>query len=118
MAWEDAVPQLQRRLEREGLPGPARVVSRLPVGQYAALFLGAMALLAALILTRDPTVATAVVVVVVIAVVEASVVVCAKASVVVAGPNWVAHHSIVRWSLVRLDSLRKVDRWVDKANAW
>ena len=96
MAWEDAVPQLQRRLDAEGLPGPARVVSRLPVGQYAVLFLVAMALLAALILTSEPTAVTAVIVVVVIAVVEALVVACAKASVVVAGPNWVAHHSIVR----------------------
>jgi|SRR5947209_15933377 len=118
MAWEDAVPQLQRRLDAEGLPGPARVVSRLPAGQYAALFFVGLALLAALILASDPTVATAVGVVAVIAVIEVLVVIFAKASVVVAGPNWIAHHSILRWRVVRLDSLRKVDRWVDKTRAW
>ena len=38
MRWEEAVPHLQRRLDAEGLPGPAQVVTRLPVHIYALLF--------------------------------------------------------------------------------
>lgn len=30
----------------------------------------------------------------------------------VAGPNWVARHTMFRWHLVRLDHLRKADHYV------
>jgi hypothetical protein len=118
MKWEEAVPQLERRLNTEGLPGPAQVVTRLPVLTYALLLFIPMALLAALILGSHPTLATAAVVIVAVSSIEATVLAWAKASVVVAGPSWVARHGLLRWHLVRLDSLRKVDRWVDKSTAW
>src|SRR5438067_6294623 len=118
MRWEEAVPQLERRLKADGLPGPAQVVTRLPVHTYALLSFVPMALLAALILGSHPTVGTAVAVIVVVGTLETTVLAWAKASVVVAGPSWVARHGLFRWHLVHLDSLRKVDRYVDKTTAW
>src|SRR5438067_6926307 len=118
MRWEEAVSHLQRRLDAEGLPGPAQVVTPLPVHIYALLFFVPMALLAALILGTHPSFGTAVVVIIVVGAIEATVVAWAKASVVVAGPSWVARHGLFRWHLVHLDSLRRVDRYVDKSTAW
>ena len=59
-------------LDAEGLPGPAQVVTRLPVHIYALLFFVPMALLAALILGTHPSFGTAVVVIIVVGAIEAT----------------------------------------------
>jgi hypothetical protein len=110
----DAIPQLERRLTAAGLSPDYEGVTRMPVLGYTAAIAVPAGIVAAVVAAAVRSTPGVLAVFAVWAAAVALAAAWARAAIVVAGDRWIAKHGLLRWRLLRLDRLRKVEDWQSK----